>query len=239
MAINADSLSNSSKLIGQNADLLKTIFQTVTAESCPYAFNFHMHTHCSDGRLAPEELIEQAIATGLTDLAITDHHTLDGYRRAQQRLHQWKQEHCLLPAANAFPRLWLGVEINANLLASDVHILCYAFDPHHHAMQPYLQRHPASGEAYYAETVIAAVHLAGGLAVLAHPARYHQPPRELVPAAAQLGIDGIETYYAYDNPFPWRASPRQTQEVYRLGVQYGLVHTCGTDTHGLSLLKRV
>jgi predicted metal-dependent phosphoesterase TrpH len=239
MPANLYSLSDSSASIGQAATLLKDIFQSVTAESCPHSLNFHMHTRCSDGQLTPENLIKQAIAIGLKELAITDHHTVDGYLKAQQRLHQLQQQRPYSTPASEFPRLWSGIEINADLLRSEVHILGYAFDLHHPAMQPYLKRHSTSGDAYQAKTVIAAIHQAGGLAVLAHPARYRQPPRDLVPTAARLGIDGIETYYAYDNPSPWRASYRQTQEIYRLATEHGLVHTCGTDTHGLSLLKRL
>jgi len=81
--------------------------------------------------------------------------------------------------------------------------------------------------------------MAGGLAVLAHPVRYRRSPEDLIAAAATLGINGVETYYAYDNPSPWRTSPRQTDQVQRLSSTHGLLNTCGSDTHGLSLLQRV
>jgi predicted metal-dependent phosphoesterase TrpH len=74
---------------------------------------------------------------------------------------------------------------------------------------------------------------------LAHPYRYRRPPEELIPAAADLGIDGIETYYAYNNPDPWKPSPVQTQQVKHLSEACGLLLTCGTDTHGLNLLQRL
>ncbi|MGJ3245257.1 MAG: PHP domain-containing protein [Elainellaceae cyanobacterium] len=237
MAVNLAFAAAAAQFADQDATLLKHIFQTVTAESCPETLNFHMHTVCSDGQLTPEHLIEQALANGLEHFAITDHHTIDGYYRAQKRLQKWisAQPH-LGPKS---PRLWAGVEINANLLESDVHILCYAFNPDHVAMQPYLQRQLASGTAYQATQVIDAAHAAGGITVLAHPNRYRQAASELIPAAAQIGIDGVETFYAYDNPSPWRPSPRQTHEVYHLAQAYGLLHTCGTDTHGMSLLRRL
>jgi predicted metal-dependent phosphoesterase TrpH len=202
----------------QDAAILRTVFQTITAESCPHTFNFHMHTVCSDGRLQPEQLIEQAIAIGLQGLAITDHHSVMGYYRAQTWLdHQ-------TPAQR--PQLWVGMEVNANLLGEEVHILGYAFDPQHSIIQPYLQGRTTTGEFYKAAQVIAAIHQAGGLAVLAHPARC-------------LEIDGVETYYAYTNPSPWEPSPRQTKEIKALSAQHGLLNTCGTDTHGLSLLQRL
>jgi predicted metal-dependent phosphoesterase TrpH len=214
----------------QDAAALRQVFATLTAESCPHFYNFHMHTLFSDGRLSPEELMTQAIAIGLKGFAITDHHSVDGYRKAQDWLDRQEGE---------IPQLWTGVEINAELLETDVHILCYAFNPSHIAMQPYLLGRELNGFYSPAAAVIDAVHEAGGLTVLAHPVRYKRSPVELIPAAAKLGIDGIETYYAYNNPSPWQPSPKETAQVLALAQVEQLLNTCGTDTHGLSLLQRL
>lgn len=219
----------------QDVSALREVFQSLNSESCPHSYNFHMHTVCSDGQLHPEALIEQAIAIGLQGLAITDHHTVNGYWRAQTHLNQRQETHPEQPA----PHLWTGIEINADLLGVEVHILGYGFDPDHKRLLTYLQRQSPTGVDYLAENVIATLHEAGGLAVLAHPARYRRSAAELIPAAAHLGIDGIETFYAYTNPLPWQPSPYQTAEVARLGAEYGLLNTCGTDTHGLDLLRRL
>lgn len=217
---------------------LQRVFQTISAESCPLCFNFHMHTVYSDGRLRPEELLEQALTIGLLGLAITDHHTVNGYLVAQRWLEDWQLRNP--QRANNVPHLWSGVEINAELLNTDVHILGYAFNPAHSCLQPYIQRQSTKGkDDYRAANVIAAIHQAGGLAVLAHPARYKRSPFELIPAAAQLGIDGVETYYAYNNPNPWQPSRKETQQVQQLAATYGLLSTCGTDTHGRTLLQRL
>lgn len=231
----------------QDAASLRQVFQTITADSCPRFYNFHMHTVCSDGKLQPEQLIEQAIAIGLAGLAITDHHSTGGYGRARQWLSNLQQnwvehsdiEHSDTAVSKPLPRLWAGMEVTADLLADEVHILCYAFDPSHPEVQVYQQGQSVQGDARKAERVITAIHRAGGLAVLAHPARYKRSPQDLIPAAADLGIDGIETYYAYNNPSPWQPSPRQTEDVKQLGDRLGLLHTCGTDTHGLNLLQRL
>ncbi len=216
---------------------LKAIFETISPDSCPNHANFHMHTVHSDGNLTPEALIQQAIEIGLRDLAITDHHSIEGYRQAQRCL----EHHALHTDAFALtlPRLWVGTEVNAQLLDIEVHILCYGFDPDDDEMQPYLQGATVMGDRYAAASVISTVHQAGGLAVLAHPNRYRRSPADLIAEASRLGIDGVETYYAYDNPSPWRPSPEPTQVVYELGEAHGLVHTCGTDTHGLNLLTRL
>ncbi|MCS6815282.1 MAG: PHP domain-containing protein, partial [Cyanobacteria bacterium] len=99
----------------QDTVALRQVFQSIDASSCPYRFNFHMHTVCSDGQLEPEELMEQAIAIGLSGLAITDHHTVSGYYRAQQWLNEYD-----CPDDSARPQLWTGVEISADLLGTEV-----------------------------------------------------------------------------------------------------------------------
>ncbi|MDP5337973.1 MAG: PHP domain-containing protein [Nodularia sp. (in: cyanobacteria)] len=218
-----------------NADILRQVFHSVDAQSCPKLFNFHMHTVHSDGKLQPSTLIEQAIAIGLQGLAITDHHSIGGYQAAQAWLENWKWRN----SHDNSPYLWSGVEINANLLDVEVHILAYAFEPEHPSIQPYLQSQPTTGKDYQAHNVIAAIQQAGGLAVLAHPARYKRSHFDLIPAAAERGIDGVETFYAYKNPKPWKPSVSETQQIQQLADEYQLFNTCGTDTHGLSLLQRL
>jgi len=223
------------QLAAQDVTALKEVFQTINAESCPLQFNFHLHTRCSDGRLEPQKLVEQAIAIGLKGFAITDHHSVNGFYQALSWLEEWKYSH----PEESVPRLWTGVEITAKLLGTEVHILGYAFNPKDPSMLTYLLGVSPIDEEAKAANVIAAIHQAGGLAVLAHPARYRQTATALIPEAVSLGIDGVETYYAYDNPNPWRTSPEQTKQVQQLSAQYQLLNTCGTDTHGQNLLIRL
>src|SRR5579883_7264 len=203
---------------------LRRVFEQIHADSCPTSFNFHMHTVHSDGRLQPEALIQQAIAIGLKGLAITDHHSVNGYRVAQR----WLEEQPAPARNQSLPHLWLGVEVTSRLLDTEVHILGYAFDAESPAMQPYLQHQAPTSHDALAENVISAIHAAGGLAVLAHPVRYRRSPEDLIPQAARFGIDGVETYYAYSNPNPWQTSAEQTRRVQRLSAAYNLLDTCGT-----------
>ncbi|MEL7038354.1 MAG: PHP domain-containing protein [Cyanobacteria bacterium J06592_8] len=225
----------SSDAIAPNRSTLQQVFRTINERSCPSSYNFHMHTVRSDGQLQPSQLIEQVIAIGLKGLAITDHHTTQGYQDAKQWLDLWKTQN----PEKAAPTLWTGVEISAGLLNIDVHILAYAFDPTALCLQPYLQGHIVKGSHYRAENVIAAIHQAGGLAVLAHPERYRSPAKLLIPEAARLGIDGAEVYYAYRHTNPWKPTPKTTESVKQLANRYRLLHTCGTDTHGRNLLLRL
>lgn len=220
----------------QDWSSLRSVFEKVTAHTCPKHYNFHMHTHHSDGKLHPSEVVEQAIGIGLEGFAITDHHSVEGYRVAQRLLDVQSKSSAI---ASRLPRLWTGTEINAGLMGIEVHILAYAFDPDHPAMSVYLQGDSIIGRHYGAQAVIRAIHEAGGLAVLAHPCRYRLPATELIPEVARYGIDAVETYYAYGNPSPWQPSPKQTKHVKQLARVHRLLNTCGTDSHGMSLLHRL
>ena len=223
------------KLTAQDSHSLRQVWNIINADSCPFLYNFHMHTVCSDGKLTPSALIEQALKIGLRGLAITDHHSIEGYYLAQEQLNQTNQA----KNNSIFPRLWTGVEITSNLQGVEVHILGYAFKPSHPAINHYLQGYSPQGKEAEAEVVIASIHQAGGLAILAHPARYRRPAHELSPVAAYLGIDGVEAYYAYGNPRPWKPSKVRTEQVKQLARKYNLYTTCGTDTHGLNLCTRI
>jgi len=220
-----------SSLQGQDTQTLQAIWQTINADSCPHYYNFHLHTICSDGQLDPQALIKQALALQLQGLAITDHHTVRGYQIARHYLQSYR-------GGTFIPQLWTGVEITSILMDTEVHILGYAFNPEDPAIVPYLQGHSPRGQAARAENVIQAIHNAEGLVVLAHPKRYRCSAKELIQAGVALGIDGVETYYSYKNTIPWRPTPDQTVEVKALSQQYHLFNTCGTDSHGLSILQR-
>lgn len=228
-----------------DAEMLREIFTAVDATSCPYNYNFHMHTACSDGKLTPAGLMEQAVEIGLSAFAITDHHTVRGYHQAKAWLEDWQWRN---PTSlrrrqrgkgGAVPRLFMGVEITALLAETEVHILGYGFSPSHDAIEPYLRSYAPRGDAKLASAVISAIQTAGGIAVLAHPARYRVSAKSLIPIAAGLGIDGVEAYYAYANPNIWAPCPRHTPTVEQLAQDYQLLTTCGTDTHGPSLLRRL
>ncbi|MGG6268565.1 PHP domain-containing protein [Leptolyngbya sp. AN03gr2] len=215
----------------QDAVALRQVFASLTAKSCPLTYNFHMHTTHSDGQLHPEALAQQAIDLSLKGFAITDHHQISGYQMAQRYMET--------QSGTELPQLWTGTEITSRLLETEVHILGFAFDPNHAAIASYLQGSAPQGDRAQAARVISAIQQAGGIAVLAHPARYRRSVDELIPAAAMVGIDGVEAFYAYNNPKPWMPSPKETARVTELQATFGLLSSCGTDTHGMNLLQRL
>jgi predicted metal-dependent phosphoesterase TrpH len=219
----------------QNTQLLKEVWENLDSHSCPHHYNFHLHTTCSDGQMTPINLMEQAVKIGLKGIAITDHHSTQGYEIAQNFLNTTRKS---FPHTH-LPHLWTGIEVTSNVLGTDVHILGYGFKPHHPAMIPYLKGTSPEGRQAEAKSVIDALHQAGGLVILAHPFRYRRPASELIPQVAHLGIDGVEAYYAYANPKPWTPDLIKTEQAKHLCGIYGLFTTCGTDSHGTNLLHRI
>lgn len=79
--------------------------------------DLHTHSTASDGTLSPTELVDAALARGLTGLALTDHDTLSGIEAA---------------CAHAGPRglrFLAGIELSAAWQGEDsVHLLGYGVD---------------------------------------------------------------------------------------------------------------
>ncbi len=72
--------------------------------------------------------------------------------------------------------------------------------------------------------VLTAVHEAGGVAVLAHPHRYHN--EALLEELLEQGLDGVEAW-THDQ------TPEQTEQLATLAKERGLVATGGSDFHGM------
>ena len=208
---------------------LTAVLRQVGADSCPGRLNFHCHTLRSDGSLSPTALVQQARDLGVEHLAITDHHDHGAHAEA---------EAALAGAPDSAPpslTLWRGVEISCLLEGCLVHVLALGFGPEHGALEPYLRGSAVAGAELRAEAVLQAIRAAGGLALLAHPARYRLPHRQLIAAAAQLGFDGAEAWYDYDMQPRWAPSPLVCEAIASDLAERGLLQSCGTDTHGLAL----
>lgn len=211
---------------------LRPVLEQLTPACCPSRVNFHCHTTCSDGSLTPSDLAAQALALGLEHLAITDHHSIAAFAEVQQLFEHTAQRG--LPT----PRLWRGVEISCLLEGCLVHVLALGFAAEHASLEPYLQGQAVVGPALQARAVLAAGRQAGALLLLAHPARYRLPHQRLIAAAHQLGFDGAEAWYDYEQQPRWRPTPVLCEAIARDLRHRGLLQSCGTDTHGLALHGR-
>jgi len=81
--------------------------------------DLHCHTTASDGTLAPAQLVGRAARLALKVIAVTDHDSTEGIRKAQAA----GQVHGVEVIA--------GVEINTDVPRSEVHVLGYFVDPAH------------------------------------------------------------------------------------------------------------
>ncbi len=210
---------------------LREIISQVNSSSCPHQVNFHCHTICSDGSLQPLELITQAYKNGISHISVTDHHSIEAFYIIQQ----WLINNKHLPS---LPYFWSGIEISSILKGCLVHIIGIGFDPKSHFLRPYITGDSATGSDLQASNVIESISKAGGLSVLAHPARYRIHYKELIIEAKLLGIDAIEVWYDYEMSSNWKASEYICDSISKFVISTGLLSTCGTDSHGLSLFGR-
>jgi len=112
--------------------------------------DLHLHTTASDGRCTPRELVDRALAAGLTVMSVTDHDTtaaiaeVEGYARE-----------CGIEAL-------AGIEVTAVEDGRDIHVLGYFLDPAEPALVQFLKKQR--------ETRVARVHvIAARLAELGVP----------------------------------------------------------------------
>ena len=94
------------------------------------AGDLHTHTSFSDGSFAPEELVAAAKKIGLSYLGITDHDTVDGIRHLYENGHLSDRNIHIIP----------GVELSANHLTRDVHIVGYNIDIYNAALIEMLEK---------------------------------------------------------------------------------------------------
>jgi predicted metal-dependent phosphoesterase TrpH len=76
----------------------------------------HCHSTASDGELRPGELVERAVALGITSLALTDHDTVDGISEMMEA------------ARETSLRIVPGVELSCHYEGREVHLLGYFFE---------------------------------------------------------------------------------------------------------------
>jgi len=199
--------------------------------SCPHIINFHCHTKFSDGSMNPEDILDQAFKNRLQFLSITDHHSVEA--------HKYISENNLL---NKYPsnsiNLISGIEINCLLKGCLVHVLGLGIDINSEYLQPYTLGESPIGNNLQIKSVTKAIKLAGGLSFLAHPARYRIPFNVLIPEAYKNNVNGIEVWYDYNLNQIWQASNFVCNKINNLTEKYSMLKSCGTDSHGFSLLGR-
>ena len=214
-----------------NNEELIEILSNINKTSCPSPINFHCHTTFSDGSLKPDKLLEEAYKNKIKFISITDHHTINAYKYIQNNKYLDK-----------YPRdsikLITGIEINCLLKGCLVHVIGLGIDINSKYLRPYIKGESPIGEYLKAHIVAKAIREAGGISFLAHPGRYRIPFNILIPEAFNNEINGIEVWYDYSLSKFWKPSSFICEEIEKITDKYGMFKSCGTDSHGFSLLGR-
>lgn len=185
--------------------------------------NLHIHTNYSDGKADFKKVLDNAKKNGYKLISITDHNTVEGHKHYQDEI------------------LITGVEFDCWFGYVFIHLLAYNIDVNHPSLSPFLAKTKAETEGdlirLFARRnvpeLIKAIHEAGGIAVLAHPACYWAISLErLVKKLMKHGLDGIEVFYPYPR-FRKIVKFHSAKDVRKIADKYPqLLKTGGTDFHG-------
>lgn len=184
--------------------------------------NLHIHTNYSDGKADFKKVLDNAKKNGYKLISITDHNTVEGHKHYQDEI------------------LVTGVEFDCWFGYVFIHLLAYNIDVNHPSLCPFLAKTKAETEGdlirLFARRnvpeLIKAIHEAGGIAVLAHPACYWAISLErLVKNLIKHGLDGIEVFYPYPR-FRKIVKFHSSKDVRKIADKYPqLIKTGGTDFH--------
>jgi len=185
--------------------------------------DLHIHTVCSDGEVKWVDILSSAKDKGYKLIAITDHNTVE--------VHKQIQDEILLTGAEF--DCWFGYVF--------IHLLAYGIDINYPDLYPFWAKDKRGTESAVLRLfstrnvpkLIKAIHSAGGIAVLAHPACYWAINLEwLVKDLIKVGLDGIEVYYPYPR-FRSVVKFHSAKTVKKIADKYPeLIQTGGTDFHG-------
>lgn len=185
--------------------------------------DLHIHTSCSDGEGDYNQIIKSAKEKGYKLIAITDHNTVEAHKHIQDDI------------------LVTGVEFDCWFGYVFIHLLAYGIDINHPSLTPFLAKNKSETEGVLirllpkrnVKKLIKAIHEAGGIAVLAHPACYWALSLDrLVRNLIKAGLDGIEVYYPYPR-FRKIVKFHSSKDVLKIAEKYPeLIKTGGTDFHG-------
>lgn len=188
--------------------------------------NLHLHSKYSDGKADFEDIIRQAKELGYRKIAICDHNTVEGHKRFKDDI--------LIPAVEF--DCWCGYVF--------LHLLAYGIDVENPVLEEFMAKNKKETEAdvvrIFAKRdirkLINAIHEAGGIAVLAHPACcWALNFDKFIGKLVSFGLDGIEVHYPYRRH---RAVIRfaTLRQIKDAAEKYNLIITGGTDCHSRNIM---
>lgn len=203
----------------------KELIKSFTKEDYEKHVDLHIHSTFSDGETEVNKLVEQAKRKGLKYIAISDHNTLNTYLQTDIL-----NEETVIPAIEF--DCWCGTVF--------MHMLGYGIDVHNKELQNLCAKTKRGTDAdwmrifsfKHPKKVIKAIHNAGGIAVLAHPACcFTLSLDRLIKKLVKFGLDGIEVYYPYARHRKI-VKFHNSDTIEKLADKYNLIKTGGTDEHG-------
>ena len=211
--------------MNEQSNDIREILNSLTEEDFRCGTDLHMHSNCSDGRLSFEELIEDAKTKNYKLIAIADHNTIEGHKK------EYNTGTLKLLRAIEFDCWYKGVLVHLlgygmDIYSKELLALCAKTKKETEAdiVRLFNHRHP--------KDVIKAIHNAGGVAVLAHPACYWAINLDnFVKSLIELGLDGIEVFYPYRR-HRGIIKFHKAETVKKIAQKYNLIMTGGSDSHG-------
>lgn len=183
--------------------------------------NLHIHTKFSDGEADAVDILNQAKEKGYKKIAICDHNTIEA--------HKFVKDEILMPAVEF--DVWCGYVF--------MHLLAYGIDINSEALLSFCAKSKKETELDIVrifakrdiKKLINAIHSAGGIAVLAHPACCWAINLErFVKKLISYGLDGLEVYYPYER-HRGIIKFHKAETVEKIADKYNLIKTGGTDLH--------
>lgn len=202
----------------------KELIKSFTKENFQNNVNLHIHTKFSDGELSVDELLKQARDKGFEYIAVTDHNTVNAYLETDLL-----KENFVIT----------GVEFDCWYCGIFFHLLGYGIDVNNDSLKPFLAKNKRETEADWVrifshrnvKKLIEAIHKAGGIAVLAHPACcWCVSMDHFVKTLKNIGLDGLEVYYPYDR-HRGIIKFHSRHIMGKIADKYNLIKTGGTDCH--------
>ena len=186
--------------------------------------NLHIHTTFSDGKSSPEEIVKRAKELSFKYISISDHNTLNAYLKTNIL-----DENFIIPAIEF--DCWDGTVF--------LHLLGYGIDVNNKEIQALCAKSKKETEldiirifsSRHPKKCIEAIHNAGGIAVLAHPACcFVLNLSRFVKKMKNYGLDGMEVFYPYHRHRKFLKF-NTVKNVERIADKYELIKTGGTDCH--------
>ena len=203
---------------------LKELFSNFKKEDFYSKINLHIHSNFSDGEKDFDFLVEQAKNLNMEYISITDHNTIQGYKKSK-----YKND----------PILIKGVEFDCFFRMSLLHILGYGIDIENKELNMLCAKNERETKndflrllkSRHPKKVIDTIHKAGGIAVLAHPCCCNVISlKHFVKCLKNYGLDGIEVFYPYDR-FRGIIKFSSRQLPFEIADELNLIKTGGSDEH--------